>query len=433
MKIYHIFALLIAINTQHTTFSMDNGIKKAKFSMDDYWDNDTEEFQSLDTLEELPINQSSTTTPRDKNSDTSITVNQLDSIIDTAIDKIKPKSIVSFFIASSPTEEEISFTTINSIYQYSDFLEQYLITELRDKNKHFRQAIEYFITLAREDLDNVTINTLELIDDSTELQSITQLNKLPAAIKKYVMNYAYRSIIHPYDIILTGHTKAINFFDISAASHHAITSSKLENRLCLWDLTNGKLLYSFPRYADCLTFNLDGSKVAEATNNINGTNISVWQTTSPKSIVQAELGREIREIKYLFYGTNDVLFICNGNQYRPLFATIKFNNELNKLELTSLTRFPINISFLDALSLFRTALPCAYRTRDPYLSKNADSDLTITKLNCPDLYLCQQAVKNSPSSAHLIKNLPVFQKLTEFEQNMICKSLPPKLQQLTGK
>jgi hypothetical protein len=62
-----------------------------------------------------------------------------------------------------------------------------------------------------------------------------------------------------------------------------------------------------------------------------------------------------------------------------------------------------------------------YRTQNPH-NQNLGSTLTITKINCRPLYLCQQATKNTHNPlSDGIEEQPLFQKLTDHEKNIIYK------------
>ena len=64
-----------------------------------------------------------------------------------------------------------------------------------------------------------------------------------------------------------------------------------------------------------------------------------------------------------------------------------------------------------------------YKAKNPYNPENnVGSTLTIEKINCPSLYLCERAIKNS-SSPEKIKNVPLYQSLTDYEKNIINEKL----------
>jgi hypothetical protein len=394
------------------------GYQKVNTSMDEYWDMEdpqTEELQPITTPTQPTIDRTTisliNTETNKKDGDTIASL-----IIDNEINKkYNPVDFVEIFTGRRQLTEKDFFDIINTIHKYSQSAD--LINRLYYKNDYCRQAIQYFRDLACKNRDNVTIDALQIICDPTSPQPTTQLNKLPAPIKKHVMTYACNNIRHSYDIILSGHTDTITSVDICAITHRAATSS-LDKTLRLWDLATGKFIHIFPgdnNTADCLRFNADGSQLATAKNyDDNTSTVKIWETLSAKLLHNAEINKKISTLDY---GTNNTLITYN-KPYLTVFSihndTMHILTEANT-ELESTLRYPY---------ICRNN----YRTKNPHdKHNNPESTITITKMNNHLLYFCEQVVKNTHnlSSKKLIK-LPVFQTFTQYEKNKIHDQLLQK-------
>lgn len=389
----------------------------------------TEELQSTNTSIQQTIK--STTSPTTTNAP-SLNEDKLITLINAAINKkYSANSTFSYIFTAPQLTEQDFFDIISIINKHSKTPSRELILKLTTKNTDCRQAIKHFIDLASKNIDNVTINTLETILHSTLPQPTAELNKLPIIIKPMIMQDAYYNINHSCDIILTGHTDRITSFDICTITHQAATSSA-DKTLRLWNLKTGKLIHIFSgenNKADYITFSPDGSHLVTTRTRIHKdvtSDIKLWETNSAQKLDEININHTITTLSY---GTNNTFIARDITEYPPHIMIFSINN--NSINILSHVKLDVDISINK--DMFWNKL---YKTQNPYNNTNRGSTLTVTKLNCPSLYLCKQAVKNthyvSSETLDQLAQQPLFQELTEYEKNIITKSLLAKRQSQTN-
>jgi hypothetical protein len=402
---------LLALCTQQITFAMETG---------DTWSEI--ELKNVDKKNREIIQTQS--------------IDELVSTISAAIDKQYPTNFLGFF--STPLTEQNCLDIINIIFGYSENPSTALIDKLCTANKHYKHAIEHFLGIARANIHNITIYSLEKIQDPTQIPLNKQfliLNQLPAMIKKLIIERAYNNISHAYDIILTGHTDNINFFDICVATHQAATSSK-DKTLRLWDLQTEKCVHTFPEdNADTIfrmTFNPDGSHLATAEHPDGYNIIKIWATKSAQLLHTIEHNARIVEFHY---GQNNTLILRNNDDYNThsdiKILSVNNNNVATITDITKKYREKSERNS-DDLFLYYAYWNNMYKTETPRCNYG-NSKLTVKKLNCRSLYLYYQAIHNTDCITSATQNLltqqPLFKELTELEKNKITKSFLIKQQQ----
>ena len=278
-----------------------------------------------------------------------LSLDELVSTIDAAINDKYPHHFFKF-LSTQLTEQDF-LNIINIIMEHSATPTHDLFRKLYPKNDHYKNAVLYFFNFACKNKDNVTIDTLETIQDPTLLQPTTELNQLPIHFKKYLMDAAYNNLKDSYAIIHTGHTDTINFFDICIATHQAATSSQ-DKTLRLWSLLTGKLIHTFPEdnasTIFCIAFNPDGSLLATAdrpdgsyhagpycaSNKVNNI-IKIWSTESAQLLHAMQHNTEIRS---LCYTHNDLLVLCKHTRSYDSNIEIISANKDNMKKIATTTK-----------------------------------------------------------------------------------------------
>jgi len=377
---------------------------------DDYWD--TQDVQTIKPpsfaksgVHPEPVEGKSTAATNQ--APKTISLDEFNKVV-TAIDEAINKKYVrkniwgnEYQLNSFTLKEKDFFDIIEIIHQHSTDYDYSitikLIEKLLGKNDYFEQAFNHFIDLAHEYIKNIIDidigDTVERILCQT--QSV-QFNALPRHIRTYFMVYARRhKINHSYDIVLKGHQDCITYFDIHPGTHRAATSS-YDKTLRLWDLTTGKCIRIFPgdnNLVHSMKFSSDGARLVTITNYAeNYSTIKLWDTQSAKILNNRQVNIPVYEFNYQEY----------AHDYHNGTLTIR---PLSRQECSSGT---LTWSYL-------------YKTREPAYNPNDESTLTITKLNCCDLYIYEQAIKNNPLKMNADK---IDQsKLTDYEKDRLHKLL----------
>jgi len=300
------------------------------------------------------------------------------------------------------------------------------------KNTFFTEAINYFTNFACKNLDDVTWNTLNIINDPTAHQPTPELNMLPLPIKEYVMQLARNEIKLNYEIILE-HSDTINLFCICPTTHIVVTHGA-NKELRLWDLKTNSYITTFPEnnHIHTLRFKPDGSQLATVAyyNDINVSHIKIWGLQLQKLLYSIKQKHYVYHIDFTQGASSNVLTV---------FTQKPYGNKEKVLTLWSLDKNanPILLGSTSPLQwtgeeLTHTDVP--YKKHyTGYLHGHDRSILYITKKYCPDLHSCRQAIENN-TCADTLSNIPNSQPyslLTKYEQKMIDTDIIKKAAALT--
>ena len=386
-------------------------------------------------MEEIPLEPIyKTTRPMQTTTQTQISLNQLVSTIDTTINKQYAGSnpFQDFFGKFFLSEEDAHFivNTLTQIWSAQTYSDE-LIDALCKKNEFFRKSIEYFITLARKNIDAVTDNTLEVIEKPHLQQPIPALNTLSPIIKAFVIKKAYENIEYFYHITLS-HQKNITRCDISSAAHLAATIDEGHDNIRIWNLSTGTLKQLINCLAHRIRFNSDGSRIAAISENEqNRYIIKEWDTHSAQLLYTIDL-LDLRKIApsiapYNIYYTDcrpdntqtlSLLFEKNGKVMQSLWL-ISPNNAPSFLGISTL---PDDIT-MRSYYLIESG---DYSTKNPASTSTPNNrTITITKKNCQPLYLCNTATDNTQQTASLkkIKKSQSYAQLDEFQKKLVNKNI----------
>lgn len=316
-------------------------------------------------------------------------------------------------IRISSLSEKKMFKILAIVQQYNPTITTSFIKALKKKNDFFMKTITYFCELANKNLNCVTNNTLDIINNPLCQQPIAQLNKLILPFKQYAMAVAYKDIQFLHNVVFEGHTNSIQSIDISKTAHLVASASEDES-FRLWDFDNGKQLHVFEEKADCgyVRFNTDGSQLATATtceHNPEKSRIMIWNTQSKKRLYKIETIGPITWIDFI-----------------P-----------GKNETTLIVAKPFSVSYY---TLKKNSKPVFLRTRNNGITTEKITSLNnsmdknhnwyITKNSRP-LALCNQALNNINKEEDLatIELTVIYKNLSEHEKEIFKAKLNQKLQE----
>lgn len=153
--------------------------------------------------------------------------------INKDIDQKYPRTLMSVFIKKEEYEYLDILNTIHNSFPRIN-IDKNLIEQLIAKNKNFSEAIAYFFHFAQKNLDTVTCDTLQYVEDSSQRQCILQLNQIPQAIKEYLMKAAYKKIDPSYIMDLKTESD-IHLCNVCPKKHLAATYHA-NKKIYIWDL-----------------------------------------------------------------------------------------------------------------------------------------------------------------------------------------------------
>ncbi|HLJ31720.1 MAG TPA: hypothetical protein VKU36_04740, partial [Candidatus Babeliales bacterium] len=302
------------------------------------------------------------------------------SLIDYVSHLLRPQHEI-LTIINLPFETCKDMLTLNDIHR------------LRIKNNTFANAIDYFLSFARKNIDNVNYTTIDAISNFQAEQPTPELNILPPLVKQYVMLLARNEIKLTYEIKLEHCDDVLNF-EICPFNQKIVTHCK-NRTLGLWDLNTGNYVASFPEqnYLNILKFNGDGSLLVTAAyfDDTNESHIKIWDPTNQQAVCMIQLKHYVYHLDFV-----------QDQHYKTLTAFI-FREKTDRQKLLGLwnienTEHPTFLGFSSAFPWKGEKLiDTSNSYGDYYNSHFYDTDkstLYVEKKHCPDLHLCQQTIEN---------------------------------------
>lgn len=351
------------------------------------------------------------------------------SSVDVAINKkhgtnnLISDSLAPFFLSEEKMLDIIA--TIKECYPTLIPTDE-LINELYNKNNYFKKAIDYFNSAASNNLHNVTCSTLSLIEQPELPQPTIKLNKLSLPIKTYLIKKALNQIEHSYEIQLTGHTDTIWSFDISA---HLAATGSADQTTRIWDLNTGKQTHILQnKGAHIIRFNPDGSRLAtiEWYQSPEKTIIKEWNILSGGLIWSMDYKESVYNLEYVENTSNKILTITTEDKYRlgKSIQTLLLLNENKPCPLGTIPSKQIKNPF------YESKYTKNYHADHPAKQLTNTTTLYVTKNNCQPLYLCQQAIKNTPTwntpACESVKQSQSYKSLTDYEKKLIQAHITQK-------
>jgi len=368
--------------------------------------------------------------------------------IDKSInEKYLRSSLLEQFSVFGKKEENYHniLSTPKAIYPNIIFTEN-LLDKLYAKNSIFAQAIDYLVNYDLTSFENVTPANLNTVNDFNAPQSIPLFNGFDQSIRKYILQRATNKIEHECTMkIVTGAT--VIDFDICPKTDTVAISTgdrQTRSRLCLWDLKRVAPLHTFeeenPVHFVC--FNTLGNQLATVVVLAGKSKIKIWNPQSKQLLHTIEPDYECLTctLAYNDHPTNHLLHAIYYNYTHKSGGEHKMETWLTSAEHC----LPCGLS---------TQLETVYARdkttvkKEPYRALNPKCDdvknmldyiglkpltLDITKTNCSDLYLCEQAIKKAQNkqSLNLITESNPFKTATVYEQALIRELLGKKRNQL---
>ena len=336
--------------------------------------------------------------------------------------------LADFFISPQLSEQDM-LTIINMPYQeYKKNPSKPLLDALYIKNSSFANAINYFMQFTHKNINSVSCDTLDIVNDPETQQSIEQLNKLPLYIKKYMMKRVCNEVESTYEVALK-HSDIVELFCICPVTQLVVTHT-LNRQLHLWDLKTGGYITTLPEKDYIYTMHLNDNGTLLATVNHyhknNMSHIKIWDTQSQKLLSIIKENFFVYHVDFTQETSNNILTV---------FAQASRTHKKKCLFLWSLNDnaqpiFLGRTSQLQWKDELLTDEDAPYKKiYNTYFYGFDRSILYIAKKNCPELYLCKKAIKNCsyPDTLNNILNTKIYSQLTEYEKQMVSQQIAHKV------
>jgi hypothetical protein len=316
-----------------------------------------------------------------------------------------------------------------------------LLDKLYAKNTHFAEAIDNFTQLTKQNFAKVTPATLNTINDPSTPQIIPFFNQIDLAIKEYIFARARDQITHSYTISIKPGADVIDF-DISPETDTIAISTgskQIPSKLRLWNLQTGNPSHTFEEEntVENLCFNAPGNQLATLVAIADRKRIKIWNTVS-KQLLHTIDPYSDRIPHTLMYNDHATNYLLHAIYLTKITASIS-NNITETWLVNAQQCLPCGSSFLHPYNCQKLVVSKKpYVGYHPSLEAGLDalffkeSMLDVTKNNCCNVYLCEQAINKAQNtqSFHLIRNSNPFKQTTAYEQGMIKELAEAKIKQL---
>ncbi len=300
-------------------------------------------------------------------------------------------------------------TSIKSITSTSK-----LISKVYAKNNLFKQSIDHFTALARKDLDNVTIDTIIIMEQQ---KCTPKLIELPKTIATYITKLALSTLKSHYYMEFSDHNEALITYDICPTTDQAASTGK-DKSLRIYSLKQGKQV--FIKYENnvvsALCFNNDGSQLATL---VSYWLIKIWDPRNYTLLYSIDTLDPIYSLHYNKGLAQNILSAC------ATVANTSDDTEIQDVIFqwdTSKNETPCSLGMIPICG--NPGETQHYLTKKPYTltRKTFDStSFTIRKTECDSFCLLKKAVANTqhPETLNKIERLSTYQELTDYEKHMI--------------
>ena len=271
-----------------------------------------------------------------------------------------------------------------------------LLETLYEKNNFFAKAIDYFSNFARQNLDNVTCNTINIVNNPTLEQPIQQLNMLPLPIKKYTMLRVRDEIKLNYKITLLL-SDTVHLFKICPSTDVIATQSK-DKKLTLWNLKTGLLINTLPENDPLLLicFSADGSRMGTAVHYKTSddrpmSRIKIWDPLLQKLLYVITQKSFVYHIDFIQGAQNNILTVFTQKKHHE-----QKNRRLTLWSLTLNKEKPKRLGHTSPLPWRGDQLVEINNEKYKVCVHSEDESIVcIKKKNCTALHICKQAIENN--------------------------------------
>ena len=312
------------------------------------------------------------------------------------------------------------FSFIESALKPSAMTDQWLDSIYKFYNTLIYKALKELESHALNNLNSVTIQYLDTINNPLHYQPIAILNNIPQIVKAYVMRKAAEQIC--YSITFQGHTGSVIQYDLHAASHRAITSSKDET-FRLWDLETGKCIKVLDEkanfcpngYHGYVKFNKEGSLLCTAIKLRTGeVQIKIWRLPSCEII---------HTISYPYFITG-VDFLKTSN----LIVFSKYQQSIYDISGKEIILEKIIKGVFDPKWSYANSEGLSNPSFSPRMWSLNRTGLSI-------FHLCRRAIQNTESSNCLYKIIltTTYESLKENQKEVIDDDFQKKIMYFANK
>ena len=293
-----------------------------------------------------------------------------------------------------------------------------MLNDLYKKNSFFAQAINYFTQLGYSNIENSTVQTLDIVNDYTAQQPTEQLNTLPLIIKQYITLCAWNNIKASYTIQLH-HPQPVYIYSLCPASGNIIVHST-DKHLHLWNCNTGEKIDTFSEdnYLLAICFNNNGSKFATTSYKNNKSLIKIWNIAPKKILSTFSQDNYVYHLEFLTDTSNDTLttFIKTDNE-----KFLQLYNCDHHMKPICLGKIP---------SIKRSTCCDTYDSYKNYeinVCEDNRSILFFTKKRCPELHLCERAIMNGvQTDASFVYRTNTYSRLTKVEKQIVEEKIIKK-------
>ena len=304
------------------------------------------------------------------------------------------------------------------------------VKDLYSINRFFQEAINKISVYTLDTIKKkITCNNLCLIERPESLQPYNYLNTIPLVLKKFIMKKAIKCIDYKYHIDLPQHANhTIRSVAINDTLDTAIFTAH-SNSLFLWNLRDNSLI---------TTFILDPTRISYMRFNQRGTDIVfVGRKDHRWAIYKLNLASkaisQIWQINRQYIGDIQYLISSNSDSQSDLLSIFTSSNTVDdrfgRLFNQNIIQIENNKARLIAQQPNCKVSQVSRNSEELLITKKYEAEIfnsktVISKHQCPELYLCKRALKNSTqkNALAIIMKSESYKKLTDYEKQLVTQS-----------
>jgi hypothetical protein len=299
-------------------------------------------------------------------------------------------------------------------------LSKQLINTLYKNNVFFETAIDHFITFARQNIHEVTYETID---------KIGQLNTIAPPIKEYVIKTTCKEMCTPYDITLA-HNSNVHLFAIHPKSG-TVASCCNDNSLHIWNLKTGAIEKEIktPYTINILQFNQNGSLLGtvhtyKTKNNDEKYCIKIRDTKTAAILYKIKQYDRVYHMSFMQKEPTQVVAVFaiqQNNKYARQDRLLRLYQLTENNTCTDIGSFPPLPWRCEQYVEFSSDK----KKYEGHIDEDNCNNIQITTKQRTALHLCTQAIENhnNASSIHTIEQSQTYQRLTEYEKQLVANKI----------